>query len=125
MNSYEKTKKALFEKECLKAKENVSEEQFESLFTNQDIFDLDTIVGEDLIYRDAEYLENHFKTSKMSLNSTITLKNAVSVIKSNTAQNKVLSQRPKGVQHALIISFRTRRSDDYHRAFKVKRIIVF
>lgn len=119
MNSYERTKKALFEKECLNAKENVSEEQFEALFTNQEIFDLDKIVGEDIIYQDEETLEDHFRQTKMSMSSTNALRSALTIVKTNTAKNKFLSQKPSGVENALVISFRTRRTDDYHKIFKV------
>ena len=49
MVPYEKIKKIIFEKECLKSKEDVSEHEFESLFTNQEILDLEYLLGKDIV----------------------------------------------------------------------------
>jgi hypothetical protein len=81
MVPYEKIKKIIFEKECLKSKEDVSEHEFESLFTNQEILDLEYLLGKDLIHEHENMMNEHFFHSKMSKTSSETLKHAINMYK--------------------------------------------
>jgi hypothetical protein len=118
----EKINKVLFEKECLKNKEGISEHEYESLFMNQEALNLEELIGQ-YVMADNETPFDYFASkTQATMNTSKILKNASTMYKSTLNKTQQLQQPAiqfQGIKNAFVLCIAPKRNDDYFKEFNV------
>ncbi len=110
----------LFEKECLKKKESISEHDYEALFINQEALNLEELIAQCVMAEEERPFEDFANRTQATLNTSKILKNATSTYKGSFTKTYQPLIEMRGVRNAFVLSILPKRTDDYFREFNVR-----